>query len=78
MTVVDVKELASELPGLLARVRAGEEVVISDAGQPVARVLPATETSTTPREFGHFKGRVWIADDFNDPLPPEVQTGFEK
>ena len=74
MTVIDVKDIVSELQSLLARVRAGEEVVIADAGHPFARMLP----TTSPREFGYFKGRVWIADDFDAPLPPEIQAGFEK
>lgn len=28
-----------------------------------------------PRVAGLHKGKVWIADDFNDPLPPEYWSG---
>ena len=27
--------------------------------------------STKPRIAGLHKGKVWIGDDFNDPIPPE-------
>ncbi|HZL38171.1 MAG TPA: hypothetical protein VFC78_22840 [Tepidisphaeraceae bacterium] len=30
------------------------------------------------RVFGAYKDRVAMADDFNDPLPPDVQASFEK
>ena len=29
------------------------------------------------RVLGSDTGRVWIADDFDDPLPPEIQKYFE-
>jgi hypothetical protein len=30
------------------------------------------------RQFGSAKGQVWIADDFNDPLPEEIVNAFYK
>ena len=30
------------------------------------------------RKFGSAKGQVWIADDFNDPLPDEIVNAFYK
>ena len=29
------------------------------------------------RKFGTMKGRIYIRDDFDAPLPAEVQAGFE-
>jgi hypothetical protein len=29
------------------------------------------------RVLGSDTGRVWIADDFDEPLPPEIQKYFE-
>jgi hypothetical protein len=29
------------------------------------------------RVLGSDAGKVWIADDFDDPLPPEIQKYFE-
>lgn len=33
--------------------------------------------SDKPRIAGLHKGRVWISDDFNDPIPPEYWSGKE-
>lgn len=30
------------------------------------------------RKFGSAKGQIWIADDFNEPLPDEVIAEFYK
>jgi hypothetical protein len=27
--------------------------------------------------IGRYAGRGWIAEDFDDPLPPEIQKSFE-
>jgi hypothetical protein len=31
--------------------------------------------SSKPRVAGLHRGKVWISDDFNDPLPPEYWSG---
>ena len=41
MTEVNVHEAKTHLSRLLSRVEAGEEILISRAGQPVARLVPA-------------------------------------
>jgi len=33
--------------------------------------------SPKPRVAGLHRGKVWISDDFNDPLPPEYWSGQE-
>ena len=36
------------------------------------------ETSRRPRRVPRKDaGRIWVADDFDDPLPPEIQKYFE-
>ena len=54
----------------------GEEVVIARAGKPVARLVAFGE-KPTQRIPGSAKGQVWIAPDFNDPLPEEIMEAFE-
>jgi prevent-host-death family protein len=39
--VVGVAQLKAKLSEYLARVRAGEEVLVTDHGRPVARIVPA-------------------------------------
>jgi antitoxin (DNA-binding transcriptional repressor) of toxin-antitoxin stability system len=60
---------------LLRRVRAGEEIVIAAAGRPVARLVPIAPDSG-PRVLGGDEGEVWIAEDFNAPLPDAVVAAF--
>lgn len=76
MAQVNVHEAKTQLSKLLARVEAGEEVVIARAGKPVARLVPAV--SRKPRRIpGEDEGKIWIAEDFDAPLPPEIQKYFE-
>ncbi|MGK5169456.1 type II toxin-antitoxin system Phd/YefM family antitoxin [Geodermatophilus sp. CPCC 205761] len=73
-TSVEVHEAKAQFSRLLDRVAAGEEVEITDRGRVVARLVgPARRTPN----FGFDRGRVWIAEDFDDPLPEDLQRAFE-
>lgn len=74
MEVVNVQEAKTHLSRLLERVAAGEEIVLARAGTPVARLVPVTKG---PRRPGRGKGRIRMADDFEDPLPDGVLDAFE-
>lgn len=76
MAEVNVHEAKTQLSKLLARVEAGEEIVIARAGKPVARLVPAAERAVR-RVPGEDEGKIWIAEDFDAPLPPEIQKYFE-
>ena len=73
---VNIHEAKTHLSKLLARVAAGEEIIISKAGRPLARLVPYGPPKTK-RVPGTDEGRIWIADDFDAPLPDEVQKFFE-
>jgi len=76
MAQVNVHDAKTQLSKLLARVAAGEEIIIARAGKPVAKLVPV-EQKKKRRVPGMDKGKVWIADDFDAPLPPEIQKYFE-
>lgn len=76
MTTVNVHEAKTHLSRLLQRAAAGEEIVIARAGVPVARLV-AYSPLQEPRKPGALKGQIWIADDFDDPLPEEILAAFE-
>ncbi len=76
MTEVNVHEAKTHLSQLLRRVAAGEEIVIARAGKPVARLVPA-EMPRKARVLGADRGKIWIADDFDAPLPSDIQAYFE-
>ncbi|MGB8701338.1 MAG: type II toxin-antitoxin system Phd/YefM family antitoxin [Thermosynechococcaceae cyanobacterium] len=72
---VDVPEMAAKISELLGKVQLGEEVVIAEAGVPIARLIAIPKPSL-PRIPGQDKGKVTISQDFNDPLPPDLLNGF--
>ena len=76
MQKVNVHEAKTHLSRLLERVSAGEEIIISKAGTPIAKLVPFKESQTTRRKPGSLKGKVQIASDFDDPLPDEVLQAF--
>jgi prevent-host-death family protein len=76
MVQVNVHEAKTHLSRLLSRVAAGEEIIISKGGKPVARLVPYKQPKKK-RVPGQDKGKVWIADDFDATLPDEIQQLFE-
>lgn len=73
--VVNVHEAKTHLSRLLQRVAAGEEITIARAGVPVAR-LSAVPLENKTRPLGMDRGRVWVADDFDAPLPDDLLKLF--
>lgn len=74
---VNVHEAKTHLSKLLERVALGEEIVIAKAGKPVARLV-AIGAQPKKRILGSAKGEFVVPDDFNDPLPKEVEDLFYK
>lgn len=70
---VGIRELRADFSAWIRRVRDGEEVVVTDRGKPVARIVPAS---------GHRKldeliaaGKVTPAKRLRrEPLPPPIET----
>ncbi len=75
MQIVNVYEAKTHLSRLLEQAAAGEEIVIAKAGKPLARLIPYQEEER-PREPGYWRGRVHIADDF-DELPESIAAAFK-
>lgn len=73
---VNIHEAKTHFSKLIERVRAGEEITISKAGRPVAKLVPIQPKSVR-RKPGSARGEVWMAPDFDAPLPPELQQYFE-
>ncbi len=70
MKIANIHEAKSQLSELVERALAGEEVVIAKAGKPMVRLVPVRD-SGAPRIGGQWKGKVRIADDF-DELPEDI------
>ena len=72
----NIYEAKTHLSALVERAAAGEEVVIAKAGRPVARLV-AYKKATPRRVPGRLKGKIWISDDFDAPLPDDIIADFE-
>jgi len=75
-TTVNMHEAKTHLSQLAARAAEGEEIVIARNGQPLARLV-ALAPERKRGGFGLWKGQVWMSEDFDDPLPWEIQRYFE-
>lgn len=76
MVITNISEAKATLSKLIEQVLNGEEVIIGKAGKPVAKLVPYTQ-DTSPRTLGagQWKGKIWMADDFDD-LPDDVLNLF--
>jgi prevent-host-death family protein len=74
MQILNIHETKTHFSKLIERVTAGETIIISKAGVPVAKLVSYHEDDT-PRKPGFWKDRVVISPDF-DELPPEISAAF--
>jgi prevent-host-death family protein len=74
---VNIQEAKSNLSNLIDQAIAGEEVVISKLGKPVAKIVPL-EKPTRNRKPGSAKGKLIISDDFDAPVSDDILKGFYK
>ena len=72
--IVNVHEAKTHLSRLLERVANGEQVIIAKSGKPVA-ILSAFAGPKAPRKPGAWKGKVWMAPDF-DEFDREIEKMF--
>lgn len=72
-----ISEAKAHLAELLERALAGEEIIIGEDGKPIARLVPYPDGELPPRKGGQLKGKIWIADDFDAPLPDHLLRYFQ-
>jgi antitoxin (DNA-binding transcriptional repressor) of toxin-antitoxin stability system len=76
MKTVDVDAPDTNLSQLVEEVAAGEEIIIAKDGKPLVQMLPLGAKKDIESTRGILKGQVWISDDFDAPLPPEILRSF--
>jgi prevent-host-death family protein len=74
MVITNISEAKAQLSALIEKVLAGQEVIIGKAGKPVAKLV-RYERSQETRQPGALKGKIKIADDFDD-LPDDIAESF--
>ena len=74
---VSLYDAKTHLSELVEQAAQGREIIIAKSGKPKARLVPLAPPDTRHlRVPGKGKGRVWVAPDFDAPLPPEILRLF--
>lgn len=74
---VNIHEAKTHFSKLINRALNGEEIVIAKDGTPLVQLTPYNP-EVTKRKGGQFKDIMYIADDFDAPLPKEYLDLFYK
>ena len=76
MATVSMEEAQARLPELIRGLAAGEELVITEGDQPVAKLIAQTGVRTRPRQPGSAKGVLIVhreddayLEDFREYMP---------
>ena len=72
---VNMHQAKTSLSRLVERALAGEDIIIARNGKPVARLVPVASTNSLAAVHGALRGRIEIADDF-DELPDDIAEAF--
>ncbi|HYD65625.1 type II toxin-antitoxin system prevent-host-death family antitoxin [Azospirillum sp.] len=85
---VPLHEALGHMDELADRAVNGEEVILTREGKPPVRLVPVNESGMPesdrivarepkrPIRFGLLKGKIWMADDFDAPLPDDLLKAF--
>lgn len=75
---VTIEEAQTQLRDLLTLIAQGKEVIIAKGNEPVAKLIPLSPSNVVDsqaRIFGEYRGRIWVSDDFDSPLPDDFWLG---
>jgi prevent-host-death family protein len=60
---VNMHEAKTHLSKLVSRVEAGEQITITRAGKPAAKLVPIPQKKPGKRKLGGWEGKVWMVSD---------------
>ncbi len=63
---IDLQDAQAHLPHLVEQARHGHEVILTEGGEPVAKIIPIS--APAQRQFGSAKGLITMSEDFDEPL----------
>jgi len=72
--LINLYDAKTQLSALVEEAAAGAEIIIAKAGRPRARLVAIKDAAR--RRPGKGKGKIWIADDFDAALPPDLLKAF--
>lgn len=73
--LVSVTQAKARLDELIGQMLAGDEIVITKRGKPMAMLAPFVPGH---RRFGVLKGKLVIPDSFFDPLPRDELDAWDR
>jgi prevent-host-death family protein len=76
MEIVTIHTAKTTLSQLLARVEAGEEIVLARGREPIAKLVPF-HPPRRGRRFGAFRRSISVGPEFFEPLPAEEPAAWE-
>jgi len=68
MQTIDVNHAKQQLFRLIEQTLCGEEVVITQGGEPIVKLVALTKQGRKHRQFGGAKGLIRMADDFDEQI----------
>jgi prevent-host-death family protein len=68
MSTVNIHQAKTHLSRLVDEAVRGGEVIIARANKPLVKLVPVEE-ARPPRRLGTVAGKVWMSEDFDEPLP---------
>ena len=74
MIIANIYEAKTRLSQLIQQALDGEEVILAKAGKPLVKLVPTDQKKI---KFGLMKGKIKIADDFNE-TPAELEEMFKE
>ncbi len=77
MDAISLQDLQRDPAAILDRVAAGERLVVSRGGHPVAEFIPLAPSVRGLRPFGLAAGSFTVPADFDAPLPDDLLRDFE-
>jgi prevent-host-death family protein len=76
LKTVTIHTAKTTLSQLLARVEAGEEIVLARGKEPIAKLVPFHPVPTK-RRFGALRGIISVGPEFFEPLPEQELATWE-
>jgi antitoxin (DNA-binding transcriptional repressor) of toxin-antitoxin stability system len=77
MAQVSAEDVERHPDELLARVEAGETIVIVRGDRPIAELKPIAGGRSARRPFGLSAGAFKVPPEFDDPLPDDMLDDFD-
>jgi prevent-host-death family protein len=77
MIKLNIHEAKTHLSKYLAKLKAGDRILLCKRNKPIAKITPLPEVPVRPRPIGLTKGQFTVPRSFFEPLPEELLRAFE-